>query len=173
MKKLLLTICTLILSASVAMAQSPSAATRAACILDYLKFCNGTPLSGIRGCFTKNILQLTNTCVSSLIADGLTTKEEIDSLRNIAKANTGTVPPTVRKTVTERISSAASSTIRKISEAYQKATKRTATKKVSTKTKSRPSVARQRGPRPFTDERANNSFCENMNNGWPGCMTRH
>ena len=178
MRQLLCSFLLLVLGSSVALAQTPSVATQAACFIDYVKFCNGTPLSNVRSCFTKNILQLTNTCVSSLINDGFTTREEIATLKEVVVANTGTPSVSQRKTVTERISGAASAVVRKATETVKKITtkRKTETVKASlTKPKVLRSTRNYRrpGPRPFTDQRANDSFCRDMINEWPGCYTRY
>lgn len=170
MKKFLYTLFVFFTSLGVANAQTPSVATQAACFVDYVKFCNGIPIGNVKACFTQNVLQLTNTCINSLINDGFTSREEIDAVRGIVATNTGTPPPPVKKTITERVTSVVSNTVRKVTEAVKKYTK----PKVNAK--ARTNIARKTyrrpGPRPFTDQRANDSFCRDMMNEWPGCNTR-
>lgn len=170
MKRLFLTISMLMLSATVASAQTPSAATQAACFIDYIKFCNGASLSNIRQCYTKNILQITNTCINSLINDGLTTREEVASLREIAMKNVGATP-SQKKTFTERVRSS----VQKATKAVRRlTTSKSRADKNNTSTVKRTSRRnyRRSGPQPFTDEKANNEFCGNMANYWPGCYDR-
>lgn len=182
MKNLLLYFTCLIFSlwSSVALAQTPSAATQAACILDYLKFCNGTPLSQVRSCFTRNILQLTNTCVSSLIADGFTTREEINSVRETLRQNKVVPPPPVRKTISKRVVSVTSSVIRRVATRNNRKTATPATPAplatpatpapLATVKKNFPQKRKLKEP--FRNEKMNIQFCDSMDNNWPGCYDR-
>lgn len=87
-------------TSTTAMASLPiSTRTKVSCMLDYYRYCENWPKDDLRKCFQKNVFNVSDSCVESLIDDYLITRKEVEDMKKMTSGSQKKTKKTVKKEI--------------------------------------------------------------------------